>query len=182
MNSATVVRLKEWTSQLEHLIPTGIFPQSELVQALRRDHDDLRVLLDVLKSDKHISTRKTAYKQFVPLLVSHARAEEAAVYAATKNFKEIRKKTLEGWVEHEACDLMVAKIAGIRNPERWSAAVQVLAEMVEHHLDEEERDLFPEIDRLMSIDKRLAAEAQFLALRSAKAGKKPLGIAKELAS
>jgi hemerythrin superfamily protein len=165
MNKYTATRLKEWTSQLEHLIPTQVWPSSDLVRALRRDHDELRLLLEVLKSDKAIGTRRHAYKKFVPLLTAHARAEEKAVYETTAKLKAMRKKTLEGFVEHEVCDLMVAKISKIRSAEKWTAAVQVLAELVEHHLDEEERDLFPKLDQLLSTSNKLSVEALFLQLR-----------------
>jgi len=165
MNNATITRVKEWANQLETLLPTTLLPASELVQALRRDHDDLRRLLEVLKSDKPIATRRNAFKKFVPLLQSHAEAEERAVYEATVGFPEMRKKTFEGYVEHDVADALITKIRTLRSAEKWTAAVQVLGELVEHHLDEEEREFFPKLDRLMAMDRKLQAEALYLELR-----------------
>jgi hemerythrin superfamily protein len=160
-----VKKLKDWGAQLESVLPLSLTPASELVRVLKRDHDDLRKLIKVLKSDRPIGVRRTAYKRFTALLASHSRAEEKAVYELAQNYQALRKKTLEGFVEHHVADMLTAEISKIRVPERWTAAVQVLAELVEHHVEEEEEELFPKLDQALALNVRLQAEARFLALR-----------------
>lgn len=150
---------------LNQILPTAWSMPSELVQALKKDHDDLREFIEVLKSDKAIATRRTAFRKLVTLLESHSQAEEKAVYAASQKYPELRKKTLEGFVEHDVASLVAKRAKGIRDPEKWSANAQVLAELVEHHLDEEERDLFPVLDKVFSVSTKLEAERKFLELR-----------------
>jgi hypothetical protein len=54
------------------MLPAALRPKSELVQALVRDHDDLRELIRTLKNEKDVKTKKTAYKRFTDLLKSHS--------------------------------------------------------------------------------------------------------------
>jgi hemerythrin-like domain-containing protein len=150
---------------LSQVLPSALRPKSELVRALVRDHDDLRALIAVLKSDKDVKTKKTAYKRFTDLLKSHSVSEEKAVYDLCLGYRELRQDTFEGWTEHEVCNDLMKRISAIRHADKWQGAVKVLAELVEHHVDEEERDLFPEMEKAVALDRRLAAEAKFLELR-----------------
>jgi len=163
MNPGLFLAAKEKiTSALGEALPVAT---SDLVLVLKKDHDDLRELMKTLKSDEPISTKRATYRRFRQLLRSHSRAEERAVYEACLAFRKLEKETYEGYTEHEVADMLMAKIASIRKAPKWEAAVEVLVEMMEHHLDEEERDLFPLIDRTLPLGTKLQAEALFLEMR-----------------
>ncbi len=118
----------------------------QLTDALKLDHDALRNYISLLKdTDKPISQRKTAYRSFANLLKSHSVAEEQVAYqsASTWSGRELKIKVAEGYVEHQVCDDLMARISRVKDPMSWTAQVNVLAEIIEHHLKEEERDLFP---------------------------------------
>jgi hemerythrin-like domain-containing protein len=57
------------------------------------------------------------------------------------------------------------RISTIRHADKWQSAVKVLAELVERHVDEEERDLFPEMKKAVALNRGLEAKAKFLELR-----------------
>lgn len=162
--TAQYLKHERWRNILAETLPSP-FGQSELVAALKRDHNDLRELTSTLKGDHPVSVKRTAYKKFIELLKSHSHAEERAVYDPGLKYQQLLKDILEGYAEHEVCDALMAKIATIRKPVKWEASVKVLAELVQHHVDEEERDLFPAIDKAMSPDHLLQAEAHFFELR-----------------
>lgn len=118
----------------------------QLTDALKMDHDSLRNYISVLKdTDTPIAQRKSAYKAFASLLKSHSVAEEQVAYQSASQWtgRELKIKVAEGYVEHQVCDDLMDRIAGVRDPLSWTAQVNVLAELIEHHLKEEEKEMFP---------------------------------------
>ena len=95
-------------------------------------------------------------------------AEEAAVYAPAEKHKghDLQIKIAEGYVEHQVSTDLLKSIARTRDPLTWSAHANVIAEIVAHHLKEEERDLLPMIRRTMSPDENAAMLKKFVALRA----------------
>ena len=88
-------------------------------------------------------------------------------------------KISEGFVEHQLADDLMKRISKLKKPLDWSAHANVISEIVEHHLKEEERDLFPLIDKSASPAKNQAMLKKFLALRQAtqkKVTKKNAGV------
>ncbi|MBY0316135.1 MAG: hemerythrin domain-containing protein [Bdellovibrionales bacterium] len=125
-------------------------PATHIVDAIKRDHDDLKDLIKVLKDrDQSLSKRKTAFADFSALLKSHSVAEEKAVYSVTDfgNGKDLTLDTAEGVVEHHMADILLEEIDGITDNDTWTANVKVLAEMVDHHIKEEESELLQEIKK-----------------------------------
>lgn len=123
--------------------------ETNLVDALLMDHEDLKSLIKILKdSEESIPKKKVAFARFKSLLTSHSEAEERALYSVSKHMRGLELKTDEGRVEHQVANSflpvirMPRKTADMRH---WKAQIQVLGELVEHHLKEEEEDLFPEV-------------------------------------
>jgi hemerythrin-like domain-containing protein len=114
-----------------------------------------------------MSERKAAYKQFSDLLKSHSEAEEKAVYMKVRALpdRELKIKTSEGFSEHWLCSELMEKIGMTRDPITWSGHVNVLAEILEHHLKEEERDLLPMIHDQMDAKLNEKMLREYLQLR-----------------
>ena len=133
---------------------------TDLISALKSDHDGLRQFIDVLKDTKRdMKERRRAYELFSDLLKSHTEAEENAVY---KSFESKSKLNLvlrieEGFVEHQVAKDVMAHMEKAKDAKVWSAHANVLAELVAHHLDEEEEKMFPKMRQQMS--KKLEADA-----------------------
>lgn len=141
---------------------------NHIVDAIKQDHSDLKKLIKSLKDGSlPLSERRVHYKKFETLLKSHSVAEEQAVYKNSKNAdeKEIRLETDEGIVEHQVADMLMERIATLSHSEKWTAHTKVLAEMVEHHIKEEEAELLPDLKK--TLDKEANAEMlnTFLLLR-----------------
>ena len=134
---------------------TNIFSMQpkDIVAAIEIDHDSLRQFMGLLKdTDKDMSERRRAYDQFSALLKSHTVAEENVVYARAQELtgREMHIKIAEGYVEHDLADDLMKRIEATADAMEWSAHANVLSEIVEHHLDEEERDLLPLIRKAAS--------------------------------
>ena len=157
--------LKDMTSKIADLFSKA---PGDVVAAIKADHDGLRSYLKILKdTDKEMSERRRAYGAFKALLQSHSSSEEKAVYAPTAKLAghELHLKVAEGYVEHQLADDLMARIAKVKNPIDWSAHVNVIAEIVEHHLDEEESDLLPLVRKTASPVQNAKMLKTFIALR-----------------
>lgn len=142
---------------------------TDLVSAIEKDHDGLRQFIDVLKDTKRdMKERRRAYELFSALLKSHSEAEEIAVYEAIENKSKLNLvlRIEEGYVEHQVASDVMARMEKAKDPKVWSAHANVLAELVEHHLDEEEKKMFPLVRE--QISKKIEAEAimTYLQLRT----------------
>lgn len=121
-----------------------------LVAAIKMDHAGLRNYLDILKdTDREMTERKRAYDHFVALLQSHSRVEEKIAYESANALPgyDMHIKVAEGYVEHKLADTLMSEIDRTSDPIEWSAHTNVLAEIVKHHLDEEERTVLPRFQK-----------------------------------
>ncbi len=115
------------------------------IEMLERDHRRLEALF---KKGEATTTRGTKVRREVlealtAELVVHERIEEKVLYPALKRHAEARAIVLEGYQEHHVADVI---IRGLRRmppaDERWGAKFKVLKENIEHHIEEEEGDMF----------------------------------------
>ena len=144
----TLEKLVESVASLFSTTPKNI------AAAIKIDHEALRSYLSLLK-DTHadLGERRRAYTHFSALLKSHSTTEEDALYQFANKMadREIHIKIAEGFVEHHLANHLMARIEKASDPLEWSAHVNVLSEIIAHHLDEEERDLLPMIHRETSV-------------------------------
>ncbi len=121
-------------------------PATDLVSAIKKDHEGLRRFIKVMKdTERPMAERRQAASLFSSLLKSHTIAEEKAVYKPmeSKSDHELTVRIEEGYVEHTAADRVMADMEKATEADVWTAHANVLAELVEHHLDEEEEEMFP---------------------------------------
>lgn len=138
-----------------------------IVDAIKEDHDDLKKLIAVLKDpEMSLSKKNGAYLPFVSLLKSHTTAEEQVLYNACLKVKELSFMGQEGFVEHTVASELIQSISKTRKSEVWEAKVKVLAELVEHHIQEEEGDFLPQVDSTFSDDQKIMMMEEFVKIRS----------------
>lgn len=93
--------------------------------------------------------RKELLEEIEELLVPHARGEEKTIYSVLSNHVKANnnKSDLdlvnEAYEEHRAADQLMSDLKKIDvKDEKWSAHLKVLKENIEHHIKEEENELF----------------------------------------
>ncbi|MDZ4660479.1 MAG: hemerythrin domain-containing protein [Pseudomonadota bacterium] len=128
-----------------------MFFSSQTVNALVRDHDELREDIRNLKdTELSMRERRNSFARLIPNLVSHTKREESAVYSYMKSAdaEDLKPMALEGEEEHRLVDQLVKEMKSEKiSPEDWSAKGKVLAELIEHHVDEEETEVFPKLKK-----------------------------------
>jgi len=120
----------------------------DVIQMILDDHKPLKRCIEILKnSEMNLSSRRAAFNEFAPLLLLHAKAEEVVLYSFEKTEVDMREEAFEGDVEHALAEQMIEDVKQSVDKDIWSAKAKVLAELVEHHIKEEETEMFPELKK-----------------------------------
>lgn len=139
----------------------------DIIELILADHQPLKNLIKTLKdTGKNLNQRKMALDEFAPLLINHAQAEERALYSFMERNKDLREESFEGEVEHELAELMLESISMEKNQDMWSAKTKVLAELVEHHLKEEEKVALPDVRENTTLGQRLEMGEKYIQFKS----------------
>jgi hemerythrin superfamily protein len=135
----------------------------DLVNIILEDHIALKNLIKVMKdSENEFEQRLEAFSDFVPALIAHAKPEEEILYTYLKSKEELREHGFEGDVEHSLADQLVEECKRTTDKDQLSAKIKVLAELVEHHIEEEEKEILPDYKKHSSIQERAQLADQFL--------------------
>lgn len=121
------------------------YDMKEFFKAITKDHDEVKDLLKKLtkSSDGAVKTREKMFLQLKKELVPHLKAEEAVFYPALMEKKEGRKHSLEAIEEHGLTEMVLNQLESLPvDDEVWSAKMKVLKDLVEHHIEEEEKEIF----------------------------------------
>jgi iron-sulfur cluster repair protein YtfE (RIC family) len=136
---------------------------------LEADH---RRLEELLKEGEETTARAVTRRtrlldELTERLNLHELIEEKALYPALQPFAETREIVLEGFEEHHVADLVVDELRRLaKDDERWAAKFKVLKENIEHHIQEEERNMFPVARTLLTREQQQALGLQMKALES----------------
>ena len=135
-------------------------------QLLKADHRKVAQLFDQLESADG-KTKLQVFEQIRTELELHTLVEETIFYPALEKPKETHDLTLEAYEEHDVVKKLLRELSGARKAnDEWEAQAKVLRENVEHHVEEEENELFPKAEDVLTQDDienlgdRIAAEKQ----------------------
>lgn len=162
MKKKTAKKVKH-TSEPKHAQTS----KEDIIKLILVDHEPLKRFIGILKDlETPIRTRRRIFEQFAPMLLMHARSEQESLYTFLKDEnKELRIDGLEGDVEHELAERMIEEVKMSEDADVWSARAKVLAELVEHHIKEEESHMFPEFKKESDIEDRVMLGKQYLELK-----------------
>jgi hemerythrin superfamily protein len=120
----------------------------DAIAQLKADH---RAVEKLFKDFENASgeTRKMQIASRICLeLKVHTQLEEELVYPVSREFLSDDDIVDEAVVEHQAAKDLISQIEGMgASDEMFEAKVKVLQEQIEHHLEEEETEYFPKIQK-----------------------------------
>jgi hypothetical protein len=112
---------------------------------LKRQHKDVKSLFKKLESTDNPRMRRQLMTEIARDLEGHTVIEEEIFYPAVRELesRKAEKMVLEAYEEHHVVKLVLAELPQV-NPEdeRFEAKMTVLSELVEHHVEEEEQEMF----------------------------------------
>ena len=112
---------------------------------LKADHDKVKDLLNQLESttERGVKTREELFATIKGELTVHETIEEEIFYPALKEHPKAKELVLEAYEEHHVVDNVMAELEGLDvSDETWGAKATVMKENVEHHIQEEEQEMF----------------------------------------
>ncbi len=121
--------------------------------SLKADHEKVAELLESIEGTTERATkgRDRLFTRLKNELDVHARIEEEIFYPALEEADETRDITLEAYEEHALVKQLLAELeAEPKDDERWTAKFTVLKENIEHHVEEEEREMFRKARQVLS--------------------------------
>jgi len=119
-------------------------------ELLKKDHQKVSTLFQEIESASR-EAKLAIFRQLKQELDVHAHIEETIFYPVLEREKETREITLEAYEEHRVVkDLLSQLDAATSADEDWEARLTVLKENVEHHVDEEEGELFDKANDVLT--------------------------------
>lgn len=129
---------------------TRTTPAPDAINLLMEDHRAVQKLFNAFdKADRHdLDARATLVRRACEELTVHAMIEEEVFYPAAQKAldEEDRPEVEEAFVEHYLVKILIERFATLKAGEPgFDATFKVMSEMVRHHIEEEESDLFPRL-------------------------------------
>lgn len=150
---------------------------TDALSVLRGDHERVTSLFDKFESlgPRAHKTRRSTIDVLIEELAVHAGIEESVFYPALRERFVAKDDSLvlEGLEEHHVVKLLLAELQAMSSDdERFTPKVTVLRELVDHHVEEEESDMFTKARRVFSSAELVALGDELVAARSS-APKRP---------
>jgi len=137
---------------------------------LVKDHEEAKALAKEMHETASPTRRMTLLGKLKPALTAHSRTEEKVVYDALLRVRAndaSHELGDEGYVEHSLVDELLSTLSSISaSTERWKATAKVLHELLEHHIQEEESDVFALLGEHYDRDELQTMGAQFQRLKA----------------
>lgn len=142
-------------------------PQADILDTLRSEHEAVKRLLSALEGSDSVAQRRELVRTIASALVPHSVAEEKVVYNMVIELpdREAQVDGYEGALEHEWASRTLERLAAIKdaNSAEHKATAKVLKELVEHHIREEEENIWRDVRKHCSHDDRARINALYIA-------------------
>jgi hemerythrin superfamily protein len=121
---------------------------------IKHDHDELKKMFKQALDSDDAAERAELMQRIRAELIAHERMEEDIFYPALRGASDKAKDiVLEGYEEHHVIDLILDEMFEVpEDSDQWQAKLKVLHENLEHHIEEEEGEMFKRARKALSSD------------------------------
>jgi hemerythrin superfamily protein len=121
----------------------------DALELLKQDHRKVADLFKQVEATEDEKKHQQLFKQIKTELESHTHIEETILYPDFEKHEELKDITLEAYEEHKQVKTLLREIDRLaEGSERFDAKLKVMGENVEHHVEEEENEMFPKVKKL----------------------------------
>ena len=125
-----------------------------IFEQLKEEHDEVAALIEKLAdtTDDDIDTRQQLFPELQLRLLAHAKAEEKEFYPRVRDLNEsIESEIDDDLQEHHSMEETLERLAAMSYGDaRWLEQLGELKDCVEHHVDDEENELFPQVEEFFT--------------------------------
>ena len=126
--------------------------EQDAITLLTKQHKEVADMFDEFEnmSDRATTSKKKLVEKICEQLVMHTAIEEEIFYPAVREAsKDVEDMVDEAVVEHASAKDLIAQLQEADpGDELYDAKVKVLGEQIEHHVEEEEEEMFPKVRKL----------------------------------
>ena len=140
----------------------------DAIALLKADHDKVKKMLAEGESttERAEKTRTELFETLKAEMEIHERIEEEIFYPALKSHPKAREIVLEGFEEHHVVDEIMGELEAIDvTDETWGAKFKVMKENIEHHIEEEEGEMFKQARQVFDSDELEQLGARMMELK-----------------
>ena len=123
----------------------------DAIAMLKADDDKVKELLTELESttERGVKRRTELFSTIKEELTVHEVIEEEIFYPALKAHPKAKDIVLEAYEEHHVVDVLMGELSALDvSDETWGAKALVMKENIEHHIQEEEGEMFRQARRV----------------------------------
>ena len=116
------------------------------IDLLKKQHQEAKELFSALE-EAEVEEKEELFEKLADALATHAAIEERHFYPATRDDRteDLLHEAVE---EHLSVKRLIADLLDMSPSDaQFDAKVKVLKEQIEHHVEEEEGELFPEVKK-----------------------------------
>ncbi len=127
----------------------------DAIALLKEDHDKVKKMLadGEETTERAEKTRTELFTKLKAEMEIHERIEEEIFYPALKSHPKAQDIVLEGYEEHHVVDEIMGELGATDvTDETWAAKFKVMKENIEHHIEEEEGEMFTQARQVFSTD------------------------------
>lgn len=128
---------------------------------LKQDHEKVKNLMNDISElgDSDDKQRDTLFNELKSSLILHSKAEEKAFYKPLRAFQETKEEVEHGKEEHQEAEMLLKELTdGSLNGAAWQAKFAELKDAVEHHIEEEENEIFADAEKV--VDEKTAEQME----------------------
>ena len=138
----------------------------DAIELLKEDNDKVDRLFQKVKATDE-SEHQALFEKIREELLAHTHIEETIFYPKLKEEEELEDIVLEGIEEHHQAKIFLRELSNlVEDSEKFEPKLKVLMEDIEHHVQEEEGEMFPKVKKifdattLKELGRQMAAEKQ----------------------
>ena len=127
----------------------------DAMKLLEEDHRKVKKLLEEGDGTTERATKRRTelLEELLTELRIHETIEEEIFYPALEEHAKTKEIALEGYEEHHAVDNIAAELVALDpSDETWGAKFTVMKENIDHHIEEEEGEMFPKARQALDDD------------------------------
>lgn len=119
------------------------------LELLKNDHQKVSDLFEKAEATENEKQKEKLFEQIAAELETHTHIEETIFYPALKEHDELKDIVLEAFEEHKQVKTLIREMGSLSDgSEKFDAKLKVMKENVEHHVEEEENEMFPQVEEL----------------------------------
>lgn len=119
------------------------------LELLKEDHQTVASLFEQAESTEKEAQKKRLFEQIASALEAHTHIEETIFYPALQEQEELKDLVMEAFEEHKQVKTLIREMGNLTDgSEKFDAKLKVMKENVEHHVEDEENEMFPQVEQL----------------------------------